>query len=173
LLARDEVFNSVVAAAGLGLLLTGAMRIRAERSANAAEIASLGPPPFVLAALHASPGHMLYIQDMGLWEVASHYEPDPAVRAHIALVYSEEEELRWDRHDTMALTAAHMQHFLLQPILSYATLRQEPGPHVFVLAHSGWDWTDQAFAEDHAKVVPLGPALGGDAAVVTFPSARR
>ncbi len=68
----------------------------------------------------------------------------------------------------MALTATHMEHFAGVPVVSYEELKKEPGEHVFVLCHSGWDWTDQAFAQDGAKVRPLGKAMGGDVVAVKF-----
>lgn len=172
-LRRDAVFNALLVLLGLGLVGSGVERILAERTATAEEMQTLVLPPQVKQALDGSPSQILYIQDMGLFEIASYYEPDPAVRSHMALVYSEDEELRWDHHDTMALTAAHMQHFTGLRIVPYATVRNEPGEHIFVLEHSGWDWTDQAFAQDGAKVTPLGQALGGDAAAVRFPQAGR
>lgn len=86
----------------------------------------------------------------------------------MTLVYSADEELRWNRHDTMALTATHLQHFTNLPIVSYESLRDQPGPHLFVLFHTGWDWTDQAFAEDRAQLTPLGHAMDGDIVTVRF-----
>ena len=172
-LNRDSVFNAVLVIAGLALLGTGIARIASERRSTADEMASLVLPDAVRAAVDASPGQLLYIQDMGLFEIASYYEPDPVLRSHITLVYSEDEELRWDRHDTMGLTAAHMQHFTGLRVVPYESLRQQPGEHIFILDHSGWDWTDQAFAEDHAQVTPLGRALGGDAAAIRFSPAER
>ena len=103
-----------------------------------------------------------------IFESASYYEPDPDLRARIALVYSTAEELRWNRHDTMALTAEHMQHFTSLPIVSYEELKSMPGEHIFILVHSGWDWTDQAFAQDGAQVRLIGHAMGWDVAAVRF-----
>jgi hypothetical protein len=68
----------------------------------------------------------------------------------------------------MALTAMHMQHFTDAPVVAYESIREEPGEHIFVLFHTGWDWTDQAFAADGAKLRPIGSAMGGDVAGVTF-----
>ena len=110
---------------------------------------------------------------MGTFEEDRYYEPDPDVRARMTLVYSAEEELRWNRHDTMALTAMHLQQFTDLPVVAYEQVRAQPGEHVFVLRHTGWDWTDQAFAEDGATVRPLGQAMDGDVAAVQFvPSSR-
>ena len=70
------------------------------------------------------------------------YEPDADVRARMTLVYSRAEELRWNRHDTMALTAMHIARFTGLPVVPYESLRAQPGEHLFVLYHTGWDWTD-------------------------------
>jgi hypothetical protein len=103
---------------------------------------------------------------MGHFELASYYQPDPEVRSRIALLYSHDDELRYDRHDTASLTAEHMQHFTGFHIVPYAQLKAMQGEHMLVLYHSGWDWTDQALAADEARVTSLGPALDGDAVAV-------
>jgi hypothetical protein len=171
-LRHDAVFNTVLVLLGVGIVAGGAVRVRAEQRATDAELSSLVLPPNVREALNASPTHLLYIQDMGTFEIASYYEPDPVVRAAMTLVYSENEELRWDRHNTMALTAEHMEHFAGLCVQPYDAIRSEAGAHVFLLQHSGWDWTDEAFAADHATVTLLGKAAGADAASVQFAAKR-
>ena len=87
----------------------------------------------------------------------------------MTLVYSSAKELRWGRQDTMALTAVHLEHFAGLPIVSYETLKATPGEHLFVVFHGGRDdWTDQAFAQDGAKVRPVGKLMDGDVAAVEF-----
>jgi len=167
-LKRDAVFHFALVALGLGIVVGGAVRIHAEQRRTAARLAGLVLPAEVKAALDASADGRLYVQDMGAFEEGRYYEADPDVQARMTLVYSADEELRWDRHDTMALTAMHMQHFTDVPVVSYETLRSQPGEHVFVLFHSGWDWTDQAFAQDGARVRTLGQAMGGDGVAVRF-----
>ena len=151
-----------------GILLSGLVRIRGERTKTEQELAGLVIPPALKAQILALPDSRIYIQDMGHFEVASYYEPDPEIRSRLTLLYSHEDELRYDLHDTASLTAEHMQHFTGFGIVSYAQLKASRGEHVLVLYHSGWDWTDQALAADGALVVPLGAALGGDAITVTF-----
>jgi hypothetical protein len=167
-LKRDAVFHFALVLLGLGIVLGGAVRIHAEQRKTAARLASLVLPAEVKAALLASADGRLYVQDMGAFEEDRCYEPDADVQARMTLVYSADEELRWNRHDTMALTAMHMQHFAGLPVMSYEALRAQPGEHVFVLFHTGWDWTDQAFAQDGASVRPVGKAMGGDVAAVRF-----
>ena len=167
-LKRDAVFNAVLVVLGLGIVVGGAVRIRAEQRKTAERMASLVLPAQAKAALLVSTDGRLYIQDMGTFEEDRYYEPDPDVQARMTLVYSAEEEMRWNRHDTMALTAMHLQQFTKLPVVAYEAVRAEPGEHVFVLRHTGWDWTDQAFAEDRATVKAMGQAMDGDVAAVKF-----
>jgi 4-amino-4-deoxy-L-arabinose transferase-like glycosyltransferase len=167
-LQRDAVFTITLAVLGLGIIAGGALRIHAEQRKTSARLTSLVFPEEVKAALLANPDGRLYIQDMGAFEEDRFYEPDPDIRARMTLVYSADEELRWNRHDTMALTASHLQHFTTLPIVSYESLRAQPGDHIFELFHTGWDWTDQAFAQDGAHLHPLGHVMSGDVAVVRF-----
>jgi hypothetical protein len=131
-------------------------------------MASLALPAEVKAALIANSDGRLYIQDMGAFEEDRYYETDPDVRSRMTLVYSRAEEMRWNRHDTMALTAMHIERFTGLPVVSYEALRSTPGEHLFVLYHTGWDWTDEAFAADGARVRPVGHAMAGDVAAVEF-----
>ncbi|HUD22311.1 MAG TPA: glycosyltransferase family 39 protein [Acidobacteriaceae bacterium] len=167
-LKRDAVFNTVLVALGLAIVGAGAARIVAEQHKSAQRMSSLVLPAEVKAALLANPDGRLYMQDMGAFEEARYYEPDPDVRARMTLVYSRAEEMRWNRHDTMALTAMHIARFTRLPVVSYEALRAMPGEHLFVLYHTGWDWTDQAFAAGGAKLRSVGQAMGGDVAAVRF-----
>ncbi len=162
--------TTVTALLACGILLAGMLRIRAEQAKSTQQLALLVLPPAIKAQLLSLPDSHLYIQDMGNFQVASHYEPDPAVRSRITLLYSHDDELRYDRHDTASLTAEHMQHFTAFRIVPYAQLKAMPGDHLLVLYHSGWDWTDQALAADHARVTHLGPAMAGDAVLVNYPA---
>lgn len=152
----------------IAIVVIGAIRIHAEQAKTNAFMTSLTLSPQIKAAILSSPSGLLYLQEMGTFEVASYYEPDPDVRSRMALVYSSNQELLWSQRDTESLTALHMRSFTGFPIVPYEQLSAEPGDHVFVLLHSGWNWTDQALAAAHASITPLGPAMGGDAASVQF-----
>ena len=166
---RDDVaYRLTLLTLFAAIFVTGIVRIRTEAHSTDEVRASLVLTPELKAAILASPSQLLYIQDMGHFEIASYYEPDLFVRSHVALLYSREEELQYDKHDTVSLTAMHMRAFTGFPIVAYEQWKQQPGPHILILFHSGWDWTDQALAEDHAELSPLGPALGGDAVSVRF-----
>jgi len=152
----------------VGLVIGGVLRVRDEQAKSRQQLALLVLPASLKAQLLSLPDGHLYIQAMGRFEFASYYEPDPEVRSRIALLYSREDELQYDRHDTASLTAEHMRHFTDFHIVPYAQLKSEPGDHFLVLYHSGWDWTDQALAADRAHLTPLGPALDGDAVAVSY-----
>jgi 4-amino-4-deoxy-L-arabinose transferase-like glycosyltransferase len=157
-----------LSALAVAIIVTGAIRIHAEQAKTRDFMASLTLSPQIKAAILSSPTGLLYLQEMGTFEVASYYEPDPDVRSRMALVYSSPQELLWSRRDTESLTAEHMRHFTGFPIIPYEQLATQLGDHVFVLLHSGWSWTDQALAAAHAEITPLGSAMGGDAASVRF-----
>lgn len=162
--------TTVTALLAFGILLAGILRIHAEQVKSTQQLALLVLPPAIKAKLLSLPDSHLYIQDMGNFQVASYYEPDPEIRSRITLLYSHDDELRYDRHDTASLTAEHMQHFTAFHIVPYARLKATPGEHLLVLYHSGWDWTDQALSADRARVAPLGPAMAGDAVLVNYPA---
>lgn len=155
-----------------GVLLAGVIRVRDEHTRSMQQLALLVVSPALKAQLLALPDSHLYIQDMGHFEIASYYEPDPEIRSRIALLYSHENELQYDRHDTASLTAEHMQHFTGFTIVPYTALKAQPGDHMIVLYHSGWDWTDQALAADKVPVNSLGRALDGDAVIMRSQAAR-
>jgi hypothetical protein len=173
-LALTPVLRSRNAFAGvMAVLLLGAVVVDLQRTAVSAADARLFKAELVLtpqeqAAVDACPDHNIYFQDLGEWEEASVYEPDPTVRAHMVLVYSLHEEMTHEQHDTMYLTAIHTQHFSPQPIASYDALRNTPGEHIFATFHSGWSWTDAAFSTEATTVEPLGKAFGGDLVKVRF-----
>jgi len=171
-LRSNANYALTVALLFFAILTTGMYRIYAETRASNEIRDSLILSPEQKAAVLASPSQLLYIQDMGHFEVASYYEPDLIVTSHMALLYSRDEELRWDEHDTISLTATHMRAFTGFTIIPWDRLRAQPGPYVLILVHGGWDWTDEALAEAHAEITPLGSAMGGDAVSIRFPSAR-
>jgi len=165
---RTSVFYGVIAAVLVGIVVVNAMRIREAAAAGRQVMAELTLTPELKAAVDASDDRNIYFQDLGMWEVASLYEPDLELRSRLVLVYSLNEEMSRRRHDTMYLTAMHTKKFSDQPIMSYDDLRTVPGEHTFATFHSGWSWTDDAFAEEALHVEPLGPGFGGDLVKVQF-----
>jgi ribosomal protein S18 acetylase RimI-like enzyme len=132
-------------------------------------LASLILSPQIKSAILASPSKLLYTQDIDFFGFAAFYEPDADVRSRLALVYSRDEEMRWSHSDTISIIVLHLKSFTPYTILSYESLAAQPGDHIFVVSHGGWNWTDQAFAADHAEVAPIGHTFGSDVVSVSFP----
>jgi 4-amino-4-deoxy-L-arabinose transferase-like glycosyltransferase len=152
----------------VGIVAVNTQRIRASALESKDILATLTLSPRMLSAIDAGGDRNIYFQDLGEWETASRYEPDPAVRARLVLVYSRAEEMQHEQHDTMYLTATHTQRFSAQPIVSYESVRSLPGEHVFATYRSGWSWTDAAFAEEAKSVEELGKAFQGELVKVRF-----
>jgi hypothetical protein len=167
-LRRTTVFYAVMAAMLVGIVVVNGVRVRESGAAARQALTELTLAPGLKDAVDASADRNIYFQDLGLWEAASLYEPDPELRSRLVLVYSLSEEMSRRQHDTMYLTAVHTKKFSDQPIISYDDLRKAPGEHTFATFHSGWSWTDDAFAEEAAHVEPMGQAFGGDLVKVWF-----
>jgi len=167
-LASDRVFSITMAGICLAVLIGGAVRIHAEQGRSAERLSTLALPDEASRFLRLHPDRRLYMQDMGAFEEDRFYIADADLKSRTTLIYSAAEELRWNHHDTMALTAEHLQHFTLLPIVPYEQVRTLPGQQLFLLRHSGWDWTDQALTTDGAQVQVIGHAFGGDVALVRF-----
>ncbi len=168
------IFRNKTAARLLPLLLCiaiatiAAARIQWESKVTQQQMASLFFSPTQKAALLATPTQTLYIQNFGSYSEAAYYEPDPEIRSRLALLYSSDEELRWRMRDTNSLTALHMQSFTSEKTAAWQQIQAQPGEHLLLLYHSGWDWTDQALAASHVRVTPLGSAVQGDLVAVNF-----
>lgn len=159
----------VAAVLCVAVAVTGWLRVRHEMRTSWVVLAGLRVPSEVKAAVLASPTGRLYVQDMGHFDVASLYEPDPELRARLALVYSRENEIRFDGHDTASVTAMHMHAFTSHTIVEYAEWKREPGQKVLWQFDSGWNWTKQALAADGAAVQPVGRIGEGEVVSVVFP----
>jgi hypothetical protein len=168
MLRRTSVFYGVMAAMLVGIVVVNAVRVRESAAAGRQAIAELTLAPELKAAVDASVDRNIYFQDLGMWEFASLYTPDPELRSRLVLLYSLNEEMSRRQHDTMYLTAVHTKRFSDQPIMSYDDLRKVTGEHTFATFHSGWSWTDDAFAEEASRVESLGPGFGGDLVKVRF-----
>jgi hypothetical protein len=168
ILAKRRVFLLLMACLLLAAVAIDTERTKTSAAEGSEYLASLALTPALQADVAATPDHNIYFQDLGQWETASLFEPDPSLRARLVLVYSRAEEMQHEQHDTMYLTAIHTQHFSPQPILAYEDLRRAPGKHLFATFHSGWNWTEQAFATEATQVQPLGHAFGGELVRVRF-----
>lgn len=167
-LRRKNVFYGVMAAMLVGIVVVNGVRVEQTMTADRQMLATLMLTPGLKADVDAAADRNIYFQDLGKWELASLYEPDPELRSRLVLVYSLNEEMGWENHDTMYLAAVNTKKFSDQPIMSYDDLRKISGEHIFATYHSGWSWTDGAFALEAARVEPMGPAFGGDLVKVQF-----
>ena len=168
-LRRERVFSTVMAIVLVGIVVVNGMRVRASAAEDRETLASLTISPEVKAQVDQGPDRNIYFQNLGEWETASLYEPDANLRSRLVLVYSRQEEMQHEFHDTMYLTALHTMRFSSQPILSYDELPKLPGDHVFAsYPTSGWDWTQAAFAQEASQVEVLGKGFGGDVVKVRF-----
>jgi hypothetical protein len=167
-LRRASVFYGVIGVMLVGILVVNAARVKQSVADSRETISAETVSPDLKTEVNAVADRNIYFQDLGQWEVASLYEPDPDLRSRLVLVYSLKEEMSHQNHDTMYLTATHTKKFSSQPIISYDELRRTPGDHVFATFHSGWSWTDDAFRQEAAMVEPMGKAFGGDLVKVRF-----
>jgi hypothetical protein len=167
-LRRTSVFYGVMGVMLVGILVVNVARVMQSVADSRKTMAAETVSPDLKTEVDATADRNIYFQDLGQWEVASLYEPDPDLRSRLVLVYSLEEEMSHQNHDTMYLTSTHTKKFSSQPIMSYDELRRIPGYHTFATFHTGWSWTDAAFAEEAGNVEPMGQAFGGDLVKVTF-----
>jgi hypothetical protein len=167
-LRRKSVFYGVMAAMLVGIVVVNSVRTRQSIMAKQQTLAELTMAPGLKAEVDAAPDRNIYFPYLGKWEVASQYEPDPELRSRLVFVYSLDEELGRQQHDTMYLSGIHTKKFSSLPIVSYDELRRTPGEHIFAVYHSDWDWTAAAFAEEAAHVEPMGQAFGADLVKVRF-----
>jgi hypothetical protein len=168
-LRRKSSFALLIAGMLVCCLVVNSMRSRASARADRTTLSSLVLPSSLITAVNANTDHNIYFQNLGKWETASLYEPDPVIRSRLVLVYSRQEEMQHEQHDTMYLTAVHTQKFSGQKIMSYDALRATPGDHIFATySGSGWDWIDEALALEAGQVQSLGPGFGGTIVKVRF-----
>ena len=168
-LRQQRTFVIVMGVVLLGIVVVNAMRVHASATQDRETMAELAISPGVKALVDQNQDRNIYFQDLGKWETASLYEPDADLRSRLVLVYSREEEMEHESHDTMYLTAVHTMRFSPQPIMSYDELRKLPGEHVFAsYPVSGWDWVETAFAQEATQVDQLGKGFGGNVVKVRF-----
>jgi 4-amino-4-deoxy-L-arabinose transferase-like glycosyltransferase len=147
---------------------TGAVHIRWQYEATRQTLDSMKLQPEIKAALLANPTRKLYIQDMESFAAVTFYEPDPEVRSRAVLLYSEDQEMKWNQESIIPLTALHLHNFDHTPIVAYEDLAAQPGEHIFLdfaqpSIRSGrtrsWNWIGLALVADDANVKLLGHAF--------------
>ena len=150
----------------------GITGVRGAPRARQNALASLILSPQVKAAVLASPSKLLYTQEIDLFGFASLYGPDADMRSHMALVYSRDEEIRWNHADVGSITVLHMKSFSPYIILPYESLAAQPGERIFAVSQGGRNWIEQAFAAERVEVKPIGSVAGREVVSVRFPSAN-
>jgi len=165
--------NAIIGRVALILLFAvftcdGIVGIRAEQRATQHTLPSLIVSPEIMSAVMASPSKLLYTQDIDLFGFVAYHERDAVVRSHMALVYSTDEDMRWNHSDASSLTAFHLKSVQHYTILSYENVKSEPGEHIFVVDQGGWNWIAQALAAESVEVKPIGRAFGCEVVSVRF-----
>jgi hypothetical protein len=79
--------------------------------------------------------------------------------------------MRWNQSETDSRIVADLKTFAPQTILPYESVINEPGEHLFVVTHGGWNWADKAFASGQVQVTPIGEAFGAEIVSVRGPLA--
>jgi 4-amino-4-deoxy-L-arabinose transferase-like glycosyltransferase len=153
----------------VGFARKGIEGVRAEQRVRQSVLSELVLSPKIKAAILASPTQMLYTQDIDLFGLVAFHETDPEVQRHLALVYSTEEEMRWNHSETDSRIVEHLMAVNRYTILPYESVLKAPGEHLFVVTHGGWNWLDQAFASGQLEVTSVGAAFGGEVVSVRVP----
>ncbi len=151
-----------------GTLWMGVERIGAVAAARREALANTVLPEQIRAAMMQSPTKMLYTQDIDLLGFLAFHETDPTLLAHIVLVYSRDEEMRWIHSGSDSRTVTNLKSFTTYNIVPYESVIQGPGGHLFVVTHGGWNWSDKAFASGEVQVTSVGRAFGGDVVLCAF-----
>jgi Dolichyl-phosphate-mannose-protein mannosyltransferase len=152
-----------------GFAWKGMLGTQAERRNRDLDLATLVVPPKVMAAIMASPTQVLYTQDIDLVGFLAFHDADAGMLQHMALVYSEDEEMRWNHFETDSRIVENLKSCAPYAILPYERVIHEPEEHLFVVRHGGWNWLDKAFASGQVQVTPVGEAFGGEVVSVRGP----
>jgi hypothetical protein len=169
LFRNQTIANLALALLFVAIAARGVVSIRAEKEFRQNILASLVVSPEVKAAILASPGKSFYTQDIDLFSFVTYYAPDTDISSRLKLVYSREEEMRWNHNDTSTRIEIHMKSFTPFPIVPFESLATQPGGSLFVMTTGGWIWTDKAFASEPQKVKYIGQAYGFNVVSVRFP----
>ncbi len=170
LLESRVVGPLILAALWVGLAWNGMAGTREARMYRAYALEGLVSPQ-VKAAILASPTQRLYTQDIDLFAAVAFHRGDAEVLQHLALVYSEAEEMRWLQSETDSKIIEDLKTFTPYTIVPYESVIHAPGEHLFVVTHGGWNWLALAFASGEMQVTPVGQAFGGEVVMVKTPVA--
>jgi len=171
LFPSDRAKRFILTTLFLAIASTGFAHIYLERIAAEKTLSSMALSPEIKAELTTSPNKELYIQDIGMFGSATFYEPDPNMRSRLVLVYSADQEIKWNQENVISATAIHLSRFTHLKTIPYESLTMQSGSLIFVdydraLKTVGWNWLAKAFDATHAEVKPLGSAFCGNCEVM-------
>jgi hypothetical protein len=152
----------VLAVLAAGFTWRGMQEVRGQRAYRDQALALLVVSPKVMEAIKANPSHRLYTQDIDLIGFLAFQDPDAEILQHMTLVDSLKEEMRWNHSETDSRIVANLGTFTPYTVVPYESVIDEPGEHLFVVTHGGWNWLDKAFASGELQVTSVGQALGAD-----------
>jgi len=168
------------------IAFTGIAHIGLERNARREMLDSLKLQPEIRAALLAGPNQRIYIQDLETFAFLMFYESDSEVRSRIALVYSEEQEVKWNQESVISIAALYLHDFAHLSIAPYEQVAALPEEQIFIDfaqpsirmgKQRGLNWIGLALVADHTSTQLLGHAflamvrsggVMGDVLSVTF-----
>jgi len=174
LLPNDRSEKLALGALFVAIVFAGAGHIWLEHNAARSMLASMNLQPAVRAALIAKPNEPLDVQDLECFAFLSLYDSDPVVHSRLRLLYSRNQEIKWNQESVTALSALHLHDFAGVRIVSYEHLAAESGEHLIVdfaepSIRTGkpryWNWIGLALHHDHAEVHLLGKAFQDNANV--------
>jgi 4-amino-4-deoxy-L-arabinose transferase-like glycosyltransferase len=180
----DRCGKLILAALFVTIASLGGAHIWAEHEEATEMMQAMNLQPELKAALMTSPSQTLYIQDIECFASLAFFEPDPEVRSRIALVYSKNQEIKWNQESIYALTALHLHDFAYITVAPYESFASQPSEHIVVDfaqpsarrgAERHWNWIGLALTADHANVRFVGTAfrgnigMTGDVLSVNFP----
>lgn len=152
-----------------GMTWMGIVRVKAEARRRQEALAESVLPEQIRTAMMASPTKLLYTQDIDLFGFLAFHRADSDILSHLVLVYSPNEEMRWIHSGSDSRTVANLKSFTTYTIVPYESVLKEPGEHLFVVTHGGWNWLDKALANERLDVTPVGQAFGGEVVSVRVP----
>jgi hypothetical protein len=155
----------------VGFIWKGAVEARTQRAYRTSALAEMVVSPQVEAAILSSPEQRMYTQDIDLVAFLAFHGANDEVLEHMGLVYSVDEEMRWNQSETDSRIVANLKAVDHYTIVPYESVVRKPGEHLFVVTHGGWNWLDKAFANGSMQVTPVGLAFGSEVVMVKTPVA--
>jgi hypothetical protein len=168
LLHKKTIGRIVLVSLFVAIAVTGVLHIRSEIVQARGTMASFVLTPETQRNLTMFPGHPIYVENPGVFQVVGYYSPNPDIRSRITLIYSQDEEMLYQHSDHLSITSANMRAYGVLNVVPYESVSRSGTDQLFLLYHN-WDWTDQALSASHAQITYLGQVFGGDLVSAHFP----